>query len=185
MSLFLGALVALGVGIIFILQGIAFFTAGFALGKRSRRNEGSLRDCLPQPLPFGEVNVAVPVDDNPGIAGLANRPVYGMAMPVAPMPAAPPPPPADQIPAPVPPPAIVPPVWPAPRIRGGRNMVRVGILATHEAHLPINRFPNAVYWSENGECYHTRRDSIPIRDKAEVFKARVCSLCRPQPGDLD
>ena len=177
-----GALAALGVGILFIIQGIAFFMAGFAFGKRSGR---SLRDCLPQPLPFGEVNLAVPIDGDPGIAGFDNGPVIGMAMPVAPMPVAPPPPPADQIPAPVPPPAIAPPVWPRQRTVPGRNMARVGILTTREAMLPINRFPNVVHWSDNSVCYHTRRDCSPIRNKAEVCRARMCQICRPKPEDFE
>ena len=171
-----GALVALGVGILFIIQGIAIFLAGFTFGKRSGR---SLRDCLPQPLPFGEVNLAVPIDGDPGIAEFDNRPVIGMAMPVAGMP--PPPPPVDQIPEPVPPPP-----WPRQRTRQpGRNMVRVGILDTREAAIPINRFPNVVYWSDNSVCYHTRRDCFSIATKAEVCRARMCQICSPKPEDFE
>ena len=167
-----GALVALGVGILFIIQGVAIFLAGFAFGKRSGR---SLRDCLPQPLPFGEVNFAVPLDGDPGIA-VDNRPVIGMAMPVAGAP--PPPPPVDQIPQPVPPPPWL-------RQRTGRNMARVGILGTREAAFPINRFPRCVYWGDNSVCYHTRRDCHAIATKAEVCKARMCNICSPRPEDFE
>ena len=171
-----GIFTALAIILVFVLQALAFFMAGFFLGKKSvpdSPRRGGTRYQPPVPLPANEVN-------EPVIGGEPlDVPDYEVHHIGFGLPHPPPPPPVEGIPRRVPPPE-----QPGIRQRRMPRMARTEILDDWQAELPSNRFPEVVFWTDNGGCFHTKRNCRSIGRAPMAYRARQCTYCRPGPEDF-